>query len=405
MSHIAPSPPSRSATPALLLPPVISERLRPEIPSLCDEIIAEIARAIPQFRPMVTGEFTDDVEAAVTSNLTTFVDRLVAPSMPAPERDELCRALGRRQAGSDTGLSRLEASFRMGVRISWRRFAPILHRHHVASATQSRLADLMFGYVDEMIALAQEGFLEARDVWQCGRTRLRRNLARALLTGTANEHTLSDLAAGAGWEVLPEATVVLADSGVRIDGAMLDEDVLVDTEDNHDVLIVPGRLDEARLATLRAAADAARLAAGPTVPLTEIPESLRWARRLLVLAETGPVAEEQVLLADDHLLSLWLSSEPWLGARLLERQLAPLDSMTSAQRARMIETLSAWLAAHGDAQRMADALGIHPQTVRYRVRRLRSAFGSAFDDPEWRICTELTLRAMRRHGVAHLHEC
>ncbi|RUQ43324.1 PucR family transcriptional regulator, partial [Micrococcus sp. HSID17228] len=43
-------------------------------------------------------------------------------------------------------------------------------------------------------------------------------------------------------------------------------------------------------------------------------------------------------------------------------------------------------------------LGVHPQTVGYRVGRLRELFGEALEDPDARFDLEIVLRA-RRDGV------
>ena len=45
---------------------------------------------------------------------------------------------------------------------------------------------------------------------------------------------------------------------------------------------------------------------------------------------------------------------------------------------------------------IAAALHVHPQTVRYRLGRLRECFGSALDDPEDRFELALVLRAVTR---------
>jgi DNA-binding PucR family transcriptional regulator len=41
---------------------------------------------------------------------------------------------------------------------------------------------------------------------------------------------------------------------------------------------------------------------------------------------------------------------------------------------------------------VAERLGIHPQTARYRVGRLRDLFGDALDDPDARFWLEVALR-------------
>ncbi|MHB8533285.1 MAG: helix-turn-helix domain-containing protein, partial [Solirubrobacteraceae bacterium] len=57
-----------------------------------------------------------------------------------------------------------------------------------------------------------------------------------------------------------------------------------------------------------------------------------------------------------------------------------------------LETLRAWLRAPGQRKAIAHALGVHPQTVRYRMGRLRELFGAALDDPDGRFELELALR-------------
>jgi DNA-binding PucR family transcriptional regulator len=42
---------------------------------------------------------------------------------------------------------------------------------------------------------------------------------------------------------------------------------------------------------------------------------------------------------------------------------------------------------------MARALGVHPQTARYRLRGLRELLGDTLDDPDARFEIELALRA------------
>ena len=58
-----------------------------------------------------------------------------------------------------------------------------------------------------------------------------------------------------------------------------------------------------------------------------------------------------------------------------------------------------WLAEQGRLGQVAERLGIHPQTARYRLGRLRELFGTALDDPESRFWLELALRGPRRRRL------
>jgi DNA-binding PucR family transcriptional regulator len=103
----------------------------------------------------------------------------------------------------------------------------------------------------------------------------------------------------------------------------------------------------------------------------------------------------------DHLTTLWLLSDPALLDRLAARELAPLSELTGSRRARLIDTLRVWLTTRGTADHVGDILGVHAQTVRYRLRNLDTHFGDRLTDPEHRFATEAALRA--RHLQGHRH--
>ena len=48
---------------------------------------------------------------------------------------------------------------------------------------------------------------------------------------------------------------------------------------------------------------------------------------------------------------------------------------------------------------MSRALGLHAQTARYRLSRLRELLGDTLDDPDARFELELALRARLRAGA------
>jgi DNA-binding PucR family transcriptional regulator len=96
--------------------------------------------------------------------------------------------------------------------------------------------------------------------------------------------------------------------------------------------------------------------------------------------------------ADEHLsaIAMFQAREPL--RELARLRLAPLSQLTPAARARMTATLRAYLEQRGNTPAMARALDLHPQTVRYRMRRLRELFGGALDDPDARFELEAAVR-------------
>jgi PucR C-terminal helix-turn-helix domain len=65
-----------------------------------------------------------------------------------------------------------------------------------------------------------------------------------------------------------------------------------------------------------------------------------------------------------------------------------------------IATLCAFLDVHGDAGRTATALGIHVNTLRYRMRRLEEIAGLDLDDAEARLAIALELHALAQRRAA-----
>lgn len=62
----------------------------------------------------------------------------------------------------------------------------------------------------------------------------------------------------------------------------------------------------------------------------------------------------------------------------------------------LVATLSAYLDCFGDVRAAADRLGVHPNTFRYRLRRLQERVGLDLSDPAERIVAALQLRALPR---------
>ncbi|PVZ05347.1 PucR family transcriptional regulator [Actinomycetospora cinnamomea] len=59
-----------------------------------------------------------------------------------------------------------------------------------------------------------------------------------------------------------------------------------------------------------------------------------------------------------------------------------------------VPTLRAWLAAHGDIAAAAGALAVHPNTVRYRLRRMDAVTHLATDQPDQRLAMIIALAAL-----------
>jgi DNA-binding PucR family transcriptional regulator len=153
----------------------------------------------------------------------------------------------------------------------------------------------------------------------------------------------------------------------------------------------PGRRRE-----LSAALRDRRAALGPVVGWPEAGLSFSRAHAMLQLVRDGAVAADgPLVLAEEHQLELVLGSDRRLAGDLVARMLTALDAETELSRQRLGSTLEAWLRHRGRTEEVARALHVHPQTVRYRLARLRELFGERLDSPDGRFELELALRTRR----------
>jgi DNA-binding PucR family transcriptional regulator len=132
---------------------------------------------------------------------------------------------------------------------------------------------------------------------------------------------------------------------------------------------------------------------GSLVLPRDVRQSLAAAEALALIEIAGDRQRVEPILVDDHLLDLVLCADQALLERLTRQLLAPLDAIPESARERLAVTLLAWLAHAGARNAVAQALHVHPQTVRYRMTQLREAFGDVLDDPERRTALTVVLRA------------
>jgi DNA-binding PucR family transcriptional regulator len=141
-------------------------------------------------------------------------------------------------------------------------------------------------------------------------------------------------------------------------------------------VLVPG-LGAGERARLVRRLDGSDVVVGPTRPLAAA--SASFSRALQGRGARG--ADTAAYDTDVHLAEIVLHGDPGAREDLRRQALAPLADLTPATQGRLVETLRLWLLCRGRRDAVAEALFVHPQTVRYRVAQLRELFGEALDDP------------------------
>jgi len=99
-------------------------------------------------------------------------------------------------------------------------------------------------------------------------------------------------------------------------------------------------------------------------------------------------------LADVHVESLVLELQDLVTARGDQPtgSAARLYAYDQRHQTNLVATLQAWLDAFGDVTVASAAMFVHPNTFRYRLRRVAEVGGIDLNDPEARFATMLQLR-------------
>ena len=80
--------------------------------------------------------------------------------------------------------------------------------------------------------------------------------------------------------------------------------------------------------------------------------------------------------------------------RYAEQQLGPLLRYDRDHGTDLVETLRAYLRCDGQVQRTAEALGVHPKTMSYRLGRIESITGMTVGRQEDRFNAQLALKIL-----------
>ena len=395
------SPSPAPLAPWRRLPTDVATALRPRLPDAVQAVADAVTAATPVFATIEDAKFDKfdtDVRTAVRVAFERFLD-LVGTDEPAlpPHVREVFVALGAAEAREDRGPEALLTALRTATRAMLRMAYESLARvRPVGTGELLDLSEATSAFVDELAAASTDGYaLQLRE--QAGEgDRRRRELAELLLRGGAPETVVAAAAAGIGWRSLEAGDAVVPvllppdqarDARFRF-GA---DGVVVERARDAVLLLRAGpRTSRAQLAE---ALQGRGAVVGPALPWQQVPEALRLAELAAELVAGG--AGSGPAFADDHLVSLALAGEPGALAVLSARRLAPFAPLRAAQRESLLATLDAWLRHWGSRAAVSAELFVHPQTVSYRVRRLRELLGDDLDDPTTRFELQLVLAARR----------
>jgi hypothetical protein len=362
--------------------------LEGELAEVSDEIIAAIGREVPGYARPLEGAFGRGLRAGVTEALGRFLGSIGAPEAADPQARRAYVAIGRQEYGAGRTLDALQAAYRVGARVAWRRFARAGYASGFPQQTIADLAEAIFAYIDELSSESVEGYAQAQAEHAGERQRARGDLLEALLAGPGIVSDRAALAAAASW-MPPANLAALACPTGALPGIArrLGPEVLYAEHAGLGCVLVPDAEGPGRREAIRLAVREPRAAIGPAGGIEDLPRSWLLASGALYLTSL-----DGLVVADEHLAELVLHQGTLVVERIAEQRLGALAVLTPAARERMERTALAFVQMQGNAAAMARALHVHPQTARYRIARLRELLGTQLDDPGGRFELEAALR-------------
>jgi PucR C-terminal helix-turn-helix domain len=372
------------------LSPEVATVLRPLLPELTDEII-EAVGTVPAYGRPLEGEFGVGVRAGVQQALTHLVAEIEA-SGPVP-RSDVYRQLGRGEMRSGRSLDSLLSAYRIGARVTWRRAAAAGEAAGLEPATLYLLAESIFAYIDVLSAESAEGHALERTAIAGAVEQARRRLVRLLVREPpAPVESVREAALAADWE-LPRTVAALVIEGHRPARALaLPVDAISEAIGELTCALIPDPDGPGRRAELQRSVSEAGITAGLGTTVSWPDAALSFARARAVLELVDDAAAGELVNARERAGELLLGGDRTLASEFAADRLAPLATLSPGSRERLRETLAAWLAEQGRLGPTASRLGIHPQTARYRLGRLRELFGTGLDDGDERFWLDLALR-------------
>jgi hypothetical protein len=364
--------------------------IRASLPAVVDRIVTRIRREIPFYAAAGT-VLPDDLLASVRANVDYILDSLTgqAPaSLHAPD------ATGRTRAVQGVPLAEMLSAYRVGVTELWSALVTTARGlPGVPADDVIDLAGAVFAvhnaYSDAALAAYRD---ESREILRT-RERERAAMVEMILTGGwPSKDTANDTL----WEVantlrlpLDGAFLVVAaetegghDPLPRAESALAVLDVRsvwrLDAEACLGVLCLPDRArNEAVLTTLNRHSTR-RIGASPI--FAELRQA-SWALQLARLALGSHPGSTGVEQFRDSPIDMLVAAAPHTAMETARTVLGSLLQLPKDELDLLIATFEAWVRAGGSASAAGAELFCHPNTVRYRLRRIEAGSGRMLSNP------------------------
>jgi hypothetical protein len=125
--------------------------------------------------------------------------------------------------------------------------------------------------------------------------------------------------------------------------------------------------------------------------------ALRYARIAMTASRPD---RAPITVFDRDVMAVAAAGAPDVMDRIAANVLGPLDELPDHEREALLDTLEAWFDHGGSAERAAQQLYVHPNTVRQRLRKLEHRTGRLVTDPRAAAELCIALQSARRASSA-----
>jgi hypothetical protein len=363
----------------------ISAALRTSLPALTERIVARIRAEIPFYagQDIVTH---DDLHQSVRANIDYILASLTdsaAPNLTAPN------ATGRARAAQGAPLAEMLTAYRVGVAELWSAMAATARDlPGVPASDVIDLAGTVFAvqntYTDAALTAYRD---EAREMLRT-QERERSALVEVILTGAAARGTLWEVANALRLPLDGSFLVVAAETDLghdpvpRAESALAVLDVRsvwrLDADLSLGVLSLPDRTRNAAVLNVLGRHATGRVGASPV--FAELHQA-SWALELARLALGSHSGDTGVTQFRDSPIDLLVAAAPHAALEAARAVLGSLLALPEDELELLLGTFEAWVRASGSATAAGAELFCHPNTVRYRLRRIESGSGRTLNNP------------------------
>jgi len=371
-------------------------RLEGSMDTLATAAVARMDEVLPWYRAM-PAENRSWVNLVAQAGVAAFVEWFRHPEEPQAISADVFGTAPRELTRSVT-LQQTVELVRVVIAVVEEQIEQIAPGH------EQELREAVLRYSREIAFAAAQVYAEAAEARGAWDARLESLVVDALLRGESDD-SLRSRAAALGWASHDTAVVVVGQAPDAEPEAVVDDirraarahrlDVLTGVQGDRLVAILGGPADPVRATRhLVAQFGPGPVVIGPVVAdLLGAGESAAAAVAGLRAAPAWPDAPRPVL-ADDLLPERALSGDELARSRLVQDVYEPLLSTGTA----LVETLAAYLEQTSSLEATARALFVHPNTVRYRLRRVAEVTGYTPSDPRHAFALRLALTLGRLSG-------